>query len=172
MSDREHPWMRHAGTGHRPAARRPVLAGQRLGARRRAAVPSRTGCHDPVLQPPNPAEPSSFRSRSPRPSPPRSGESKEEHPWLIVFADGNTRVAFVGSISNIALPTTTELNAGILLHDTITDDGLMGFEATSADGPDTPLSGEFDTKYPGRDVLGHDAAVQEADRPRTRSSTR
>lgn len=68
-----------------------------------------------------------------------------------VFADGNTRVAFASAIANIALPTTTELNAGILLHDTITDDGLMGFEATSAVIPTTPLSGQFDTTYPGRD---------------------
>lgn len=68
-----------------------------------------------------------------------------------VFADANTRVAFASAIANIALPTTTELNAGILLHDTITDDGLVGFEATSAMIPTTPLSGQFDTNYPGRD---------------------
>lgn len=68
-----------------------------------------------------------------------------------VFADGNTRVAFVGAIVNIALPTTTELNLGILLHDTLTADGLVGFEATSASIDTTPLSAQFDTMYPGRD---------------------
>jgi hypothetical protein len=68
-----------------------------------------------------------------------------------VFADGNTRVAFVPAISNTASPTTAELNAGILLHDTITDDGLMGFEATTSEVPTSPLSAQFDTKQPGRD---------------------
>lgn len=68
-----------------------------------------------------------------------------------VFADANTRVGFASAIVNIALPTTTELNAGILLHDIITDDGLIGFEASSTPIPTTPLSGQFDTTYPGRD---------------------
>lgn len=67
------------------------------------------------------------------------------------FADGNTRVYFVGSISNIAGPTAAELNAGLSLHDTITADGLVGFEASSAEVETTPLSGTFDTKVPGRD---------------------
>lgn len=67
------------------------------------------------------------------------------------FADGNTRVAFVASIANIASPTTTELNAGILLHDTITADGLVGFEASSAEVDNSALSSTFDTKVPGRD---------------------
>lgn len=68
-----------------------------------------------------------------------------------VFADAQTRVGFASAIANIAAPTTAELNAGILLHDFITDDGLVGFEATSAMIPTTPLSGQFDTNYPGRD---------------------
>lgn len=68
-----------------------------------------------------------------------------------VFADAQCRVGYTAAISNIALPTVSELNAGILLHDTITDDGLVGFEATSATIPTTPLSGAFDTTYPGRD---------------------
>jgi hypothetical protein len=68
-----------------------------------------------------------------------------------VFADANTRVGFASAIANIALPTATELNAGILLHDIITDDGLIGFEATTSAIPTTPLSGAFGTSYPGRD---------------------
>src|SRR5882762_7147488 len=68
-----------------------------------------------------------------------------------VFADGNTRVAFVGAIVNIALPTATELNLGILLQDTMTADGLVGFEATSAPVDTSPLSAQFDTAVPGRD---------------------
>jgi len=57
-----------------------------------------------------------------------------------IFADGNTRVAWVGAISNIASPTTTELNAGILLQSVITADGLMGFEATTAEVDTTSLA--------------------------------
>jgi hypothetical protein len=68
-----------------------------------------------------------------------------------VFADGNTRVAFVGSISNIAAPTTTELNAGTLLQSFITADGLMGFEATTAEVDTTSLASTFNTKTIGRD---------------------
>jgi hypothetical protein len=72
-----------------------------------------------------------------------------------VFADAQCRVGFTAAVSNIALPTVAELNAGILLHDTITDDGLVGFEAASALIPTTPLSGAFDTNYPGRDAFSN-----------------
>lgn len=68
-----------------------------------------------------------------------------------VFADGNTRVAFVGSISNIAAPTVAELNAGTLLQSYITADGLMGFEATTAEVDTTSLASTFNTKTIGRD---------------------
>ncbi len=68
-----------------------------------------------------------------------------------VFADGNTCVSFTSSISNIALPTTTELNAGIRLQSFLTADGLVGFEATSAEVDTTSLASTFDTKTIGRD---------------------
>lgn len=68
-----------------------------------------------------------------------------------VFADGNTRVAFVPAIASIAAPTTTELNAGTLLQQYITADGLMGFEATTAEVDTTSLASTFDTKTIGRD---------------------
>ena len=69
-----------------------------------------------------------------------------------VFADGNVRVAFVASIASIAAPTTSELNAGILLQTTLTPDGLMGFEAETADVDTTSLASTFDTKGIGRDA--------------------
>lgn len=72
-----------------------------------------------------------------------------------VFADGNTRVAFVPAIANIALPTTTELNAGTLLQGTMTAAGLMGFEATTAEVDTTSLSSTFDTKSLGRDSFSN-----------------
>jgi hypothetical protein len=68
-----------------------------------------------------------------------------------LFADGNTRVSFVPTIANIALPTVAELNAGSLLQSTLTADGLMGFEATSAEVDTTALASTFDTKTIGRD---------------------
>jgi hypothetical protein len=68
-----------------------------------------------------------------------------------VFSDGQVRVAFVPAISNIAAPTTTELNAGTLLQSTLTADGLVGFEATTAEVDTTSLASTFSTKNIGRD---------------------
>jgi hypothetical protein len=68
-----------------------------------------------------------------------------------VFADGQVRVSFVGSISNIAAPTTSELNAGTLLQSTLTADGLIGFEASTAEVDTTSLASTFNTKNIGRD---------------------
>jgi hypothetical protein len=68
-----------------------------------------------------------------------------------LFADGNTRVTFTAAIANIALPTTTELNAGILLQSFLTADGLNGYEASSAEVDTTALASTFDTKSIGRD---------------------
>ncbi len=68
-----------------------------------------------------------------------------------VLADGNTRVAFVPAISNQASPTTTELNAGILLQTRITADGLIGYEATTAQVDTSSLASTFNTKTIGRD---------------------
>jgi hypothetical protein len=72
-------------------------------------------------------------------------------PIADLFADGNTCVSFVAAISNIALPTTTELNLGIRLQSFLTADGLNGFEATSAEVDTTALASTFDTKSIGRD---------------------
>lgn len=66
-------------------------------------------------------------------------------------SDGMTRVAFVPAIANLAAPTTTELNAGILLQAVITADGLEGFEATTSDVDNTALNSLFDTVTIGRD---------------------
>jgi hypothetical protein len=67
-----------------------------------------------------------------------------------LITDGFTRVAWVTTISNAAAPTTTELNAGILLHDTMTADGLSGFNPETADVPTSKFSSTFDTNRPGR----------------------
>lgn len=68
-----------------------------------------------------------------------------------VFADGTVRVAYVPTIASIAAPTTTELNAGTLLQSTLTADGLIGFEATTAEVDTTSLASTFSTKNIGRD---------------------
>ena len=65
--------------------------------------------------------------------------------------DGMTRVAWVPAISNIASPTTTELNAGMLLQSTMTPDGLAGFEPDTADVDNSALDSTFDTVTIGRD---------------------
>ena len=70
-----------------------------------------------------------------------------------IYVDGYTRVAFVPTIANIAAPTTTELNAGVLLSSLITADGLVGFEATTAEVDTTALDSTFDTKGIGRDTF-------------------
>lgn len=69
------------------------------------------------------------------------------------LADGMTRVAFVPTIANIASPTTTELNAvgSVLLQSVITADGLMGYEASTAEVDTTSLASTFNTKTIGRD---------------------
>lgn len=59
-------------------------------------------------------------------------------------------MAFVPTISNIAAPTTTELNAGTLLQSTLIPAGLEGFENTTADVDNTSLASTFDTVLPGR----------------------
>lgn len=68
-----------------------------------------------------------------------------------IYGDGQVRVAIVPTISNIASPTATELNAGILVHDLLTPAGLQGFEATTADVDTSALSSTFDTATIGRD---------------------
>lgn len=66
------------------------------------------------------------------------------------LADGRTRVAWVPSIASQAAPTVAELNAGTLLHDTMTPDGLEGFEASTAKVDNSSLGSTFDTGVPGR----------------------
>lgn len=68
-----------------------------------------------------------------------------------IFADGNTRVAWVPTISNQNAPTTTELNAGILLQSVMTADGLMGFEPSTNEVDTSSLASTFSTKNLGRD---------------------
>ncbi len=68
-----------------------------------------------------------------------------------ITVDGTTRVYYVAAISNTAAPTVAELNLGIALHATMTPDGLMGFEAETADVDNSALDSTFDTVTIGRD---------------------
>lgn len=67
-----------------------------------------------------------------------------------ITSDGKTRVAWVPSISNIGSPTTTELNAGMLLQSTMTADGLNGFRPETADVDTSALDSTFSTMVNGR----------------------
>lgn len=66
-----------------------------------------------------------------------------------LLSDGNVRVTFATSISNIAAPTTAELNAGTALESLITPDGLDISSSTAA--VDTSaLNSTFNTQSAGR----------------------
>lgn len=67
-----------------------------------------------------------------------------------ITADGKTRVYWVTTISNIAAPTTTELNAGIDLTATLTADGLTGLQPDTADVDTSSLASTFNTMVNGR----------------------
>jgi hypothetical protein len=67
-----------------------------------------------------------------------------------ITADGKTRVSWVPTIANINAPTTTELNAGMLLHSTLTADGLIGFKPETADVDTSALDSTFNTNVNGR----------------------
>lgn len=55
------------------------------------------------------------------------------------------------TIANIAAPTVAELNGGTLLQSFLTADGLVGFEATTAEVDVTSLASTYDAKGIGRD---------------------
>lgn len=67
-----------------------------------------------------------------------------------IVADGRTRVSWVTTIANIAAPTTAELNAGMLLHSTLTADGLSGFRPEQTKVPSTALDSTSNTQRNGR----------------------
>ena len=67
-----------------------------------------------------------------------------------ITADGKTRVSWVPTIANIAAPTTSELNAGLLLQSTLTADGLSGFKPETANVDTSALDSTFNTGVNGR----------------------
>jgi len=71
-----------------------------------------------------------------------------------LITDGFTRVFWLTTGANLAALTTTELNAGLLLHDTMTADGLIGFEPDTAEIPTSKFSARFNTGKPGRVNFG------------------
>ena len=66
-----------------------------------------------------------------------------------LIVDAFTRVAFVPTIANNAAPTTSELNAGTLLHNRMIVGGLQGFAFTAGEVDNTKFGSAFDTKLPG-----------------------
>lgn len=71
-----------------------------------------------------------------------------------IFIDGMIRVGYAATIANIQAPTTTELNAGLLLTSLITADGLIGFTAETAKVDNSSLADTFDTVGVGRVSYG------------------
>lgn len=73
-----------------------------------------------------------------------------------LISDGKTRVVWASSISNLAAPTTTELNAGSDFTTRITPDGLK-LDPSTADVDTSSLASTFDTKTVGR--IGFDVEI-------------
>lgn len=71
-----------------------------------------------------------------------------------LITDGFTRVFWLTTGANLAALTTTELNAGLLLHDTMTADGLIGFQPDTAAIATSKFSARFNTEKPGRVNFG------------------
>lgn len=71
-----------------------------------------------------------------------------------LITDGYTRVYALTAGVNLAALTVAELNAGLLLHDTMTADGLIGFQADTAAIPTSKFSAKFNTELPGRVNFG------------------
>ncbi len=69
------------------------------------------------------------------------------------LADGNTRVVFVPTIANLAAPTVTEIAAGTPVSPRMTADGLVGFEASTAEVDNSGIEDTYDTKTIGRGSL-------------------
>lgn len=67
-----------------------------------------------------------------------------------IVVDGKTRCAYVPTIANIAAPTTTELNAGILLQSTLTASGLAGFQPETATVDTSSMASTFNTAVNGK----------------------
>lgn len=67
----------------------------------------------------------------------------------VVILDGRVRVTFCTSISNLAAPTTAELNAGTQLEGLITPDGLT-ISPTTAKVDTSNLGSTFTTNRAGR----------------------
>lgn len=66
-----------------------------------------------------------------------------------IIGDGNVRVSWVPTISNTAVPTTTELNAGVSLEGFITPDGYS-VATSEAEVDNSALNSTDDTRLPGR----------------------
>lgn len=72
-----------------------------------------------------------------------------------IVVDGTVRVAYVPTISNQALPTTSELNAGTLLQSVMTPDGLQNWQPTTAPVDNSALDSTFTTSTIGRDSFNN-----------------
>ena len=68
-----------------------------------------------------------------------------------IIIDGMVRVTWATAVANIGAPTVAELNAGMVLENFLTPDGLRGFQAETAAVDTSSLASTFNTSLPGRE---------------------
>ena len=67
-----------------------------------------------------------------------------------IIVDGQVRVVFFPTIAaGTGIPTAAEITAGTILHDTLTPDGVAGFDPDPGEVDNTAYGSTFDTKLPG-----------------------
>jgi hypothetical protein len=76
-----------------------------------------------------------------------------------IVIDGQVRVAFVTSLSDIDEPSVAELNAGVNLGPFIAPGGMEGFEAATDEVDTSSIDATFGTKRPGRTSFSSTALV-------------
>lgn len=79
-----------------------------------------------------------------------------------LVSDGFTRISWVPSIANIAAPTTAELNAGTLVHDRVTPDGLK-VDASTAKVDTSNVASTFSTEKAGRTSFDNSLTLKRQD---------
>lgn len=62
-----------------------------------------------------------------------------------IVSDGNIRVSWLTACANIAAPTVSEVNAGLLLAGVASSDGLSGWQPDTATIPNRKLNSTFNS---------------------------
>jgi hypothetical protein len=76
-----------------------------------------------------------------------------------IVIDGQVKVAFVPTITNLSAPTVAQLNAGTDLGPFIAPGGMEGWEASTDEVDTSAIDSTFNTKRPGRTSYSGTALV-------------